>query len=79
MHADASDRDRRPPPQPAPSREPGEDLSWMYRSEAFAEDLEDAPRISAVSEPAGRSPIAQSVQAVMGDFGQRLWPGGRAA
>jgi len=68
MQADASDRDHQH--QEAPTHgTPAGDHSWMYRSEAFAEDLDDAPRPAVVADPGRRSAVARPVRAVLRSLG----------
>lgn len=56
MHADASERDR-------PPHDTG--LSWTYRSEAFAEDLDEAPRVASVVAPTRRESAARPIRAAL--------------
>ena len=64
MHANASDFDRQHQEAPIQGA-PAGDHSWMYRSEAFAEDLDEAPRLAVVADPGRRSPVARPVRAVL--------------
>jgi len=56
MHADASDCDR--PPQDS-------GVAWTYRSEAFAEDLDEAPRVASVVAPTRRESAARPIRAAL--------------
>jgi hypothetical protein len=71
MTADARDRQNQTPDNPP---EPGRDaLSWLYRSEAFAEDLDEAPVASVVAAPLRRG--ISGVSDVLRSIGGRFSPG----